>query len=399
MRASPFRSVRSLVILGLLGAAFLGTVRPARASVELRQALSELSKEVKKVLDGKGTSEVAIGKFDGPATNKTAAGPGFTVILREELTKLGISVKEQAKLGIEGRFSLADVPASNPDDARIGKKVLAVKVKLEIVDAFDNRDRVDFQRDVVMADERTVRGEATLVRAFGVTAPLDPRKTELENDKELRRKIIEQADCHLDGTLIRSTAGQPFAIEILVEDQPAKATLKDGLAFVDIRRDKNYAVRLVNHADHEAAAQLFIDGISMYAFSELRSDDPHHKGEPLYTVVLVPSAKNGKPGEAIIRGWHRNNKPGGEDSFLVTEYAKSAAGRLKRTAGLGVITATFQAAWVEHNAPRDEPGKRRGGLGDATGFGKPTGAGFTELSRNLGVIRDTLSVRYTVPKE
>jgi hypothetical protein len=66
-----------------------------------------------------------------------------------------------------------------------------------------------------------------------------------------------------------------------------------------------------------------------------------------------------------------------------------------------VITATFQGAWVgsRDNAPPGEPGKYKGGLGDATGFGKPAGAGFQEVSRNLGVIRDSISVRYTVPSK
>jgi len=401
MLTSRYRILRCLVSLGLLMAMFFGLAGQVRASVELRQALAELAKEVKKVLDGKGTSEVAIGKFDGPSSNKTAAGPGFSIILQEELTKLGISVREQAKLGLEGRFSLADVPASDPGDARIGKKVLAVKVKLEIVDAFDNRDKLDFERKVLKADERIVPGEATLVRAFGVTTPLDPSATDVQNDAKLRPKIIDRASFHLDNTLIQSAAGQPFAIEILVEGKPATPTPKDGLAFVDIRRGQSYAVRLINRTNFEVGVALFIDGISMFAFSKLRSDDPKRKGEPRYTVVIVPPAKAGKPGEATVRGWHRTNDKGGEDSFLVTEYAKSGAFQLKRTEELGTITATFQAAWEGSldNAPPGEPGKRRGGLGDATGFGKPTGSGAREVSRNLGGLRDSISVRYTGLKQ
>lgn len=177
----------------VLTIALLG-VQPTLASVELRQALSELAGDVKQVLDGKGANELAIGKFDGPPSHKTAAGPGFTMILQEELVKKGIAVREQSKLGIEGRYSLTEVPATNPDDARIGKKVLAIKVKLEIVDAFDNRDMVNFERKVLngqgKGDERIVRGEATLARTFGGNTPLNPHDTEVENDLKLRQKII-----------------------------------------------------------------------------------------------------------------------------------------------------------------------------------------------------------------
>ena len=79
---------------------------------------------------------------------------------------------------------------------------------------------------------------------------------------------------------------------------------------------------------------------------------------------------------------------------MVTAYAKSAAASLNHTANIGTITATFQAAW-DKDPPRDEPGRRRGGIGDATGRGDRIGEDYQEAVRHLGVIRDCISVRYT----
>jgi hypothetical protein len=155
-----------------------------------------------------------------------------------------------------------------------------------------------------------------------------------------------------------------------------------------VPRGKAYAVRLINEAPFEAAVQLRIDGLSMFTFSELRQPN----GEPKYTAVILPPHKDGKPGEAIIRGWHVNNEV--SDKFVVTEYAKSAAASLKHTADIGTITATFQATWTKGKLP-DEPEKGRGGMGDATGRGDRIGQEYQEVVRNLGAIRDCISVRYT----
>jgi hypothetical protein len=217
------------------------------------------------------------------------------------------------------------------------------------------------------------------------------------------RENLDKPTAAIQGNVIRSKPKSPYGLEILVGGKARPAEPKDGLAFVPIRRGEIYAVRLINESALEAAVQLHIDGLSMFAFSELRQPDklPDGKdnprnGEPKYTAVIVPPKKDGKPGTVTLQGWHRNNQKGGSDSFLVTEYAKGAAARLNHTANIGTITVRFQAAWPEGQpAPFDEPGKRKGGTGDATGFGPPTGPGFQEVKRNFGVIRDIISVRYT----
>jgi hypothetical protein len=382
----PFfrRFAGPVALLGLLL-----SVRPAPASEELRGVLHDLAAEVKKVLDGEGADSIAVGQFTGPANFPTSSGPDIAQVLTEELKKAGLAVKLRAKFGVKGSYAAAEQPAANPDDARIGKKVLAVKLAAALVDDFDNPvGNFNFSR--------LVRGEATFLELIPVPVTLPPEGTEIERDKDLRKAYADPKTA-IKGTVIRSDPNKPYAIEILVNGKPRAAEDKDGLAFVPIQRGETYAVRLINDSDLEAAVQLRIDGLSMFVFSELRQPDTDaagkpnpKKGEPLYSVVIV-----GPRSKAVIPGWHVTNQK--SDSFLVTEFAKSGAALLKPTAGIGTVSATFQAAWPKDALPpRDEPGKKRGvGSGDATGRGPAVAQEYKEVQRELGVIRDVISVRYT----
>ncbi len=303
-------------------------------------------------------------------------------MLTEELQKLKVTVKTRAELGLKGEYRLTEVPAENMDDARLGRKVLALKVQAAIEDSFGNSLLdVDFQR--------TIRGADGVAGMIGLTASLDPRATEIERDRELRKQLTDPKPSVMK-SVIRSRSDSPCGIEILVNDQPSEASEKEGLAFVGIARGETYGVRLINDSDQEMAVSLRIDGLSMFAFSEVRYTEGPRKGEPRYTTVIIGPRKL-----VIVSGWHMNNEK--TDKFLVTEYAKSAAGTLKHTANLGTITASFQASWPEGEpAPKDEPGRARGtGGGDATGFGPRIDLKYQEVKRNLGVIRDVVSVRYT----
>lgn len=392
---SLFRCSRFLI--GWLAAAvlLLCVGHSVQASIELRGVLTELAEDLSKLLTGQNKSDIAIGQFTGPANFPTSGGAGIVQTLTEELQKKNIQVKTRAELGVKGSYKLAELPAENEDDARLGRKVLAIELEVVVEDAF-SKPLGNF------TFKRLIRGEATITQLIGPTAALPPDGTEIDRDQVLRRAVIDPPKPAVQGTIIRSKPDSPYALEILIADQPRRLENKDGLPFVAIRRNEKYAVRFINETEYEAAVRLEIDGLSMFIFSELRQPallngkaNPR-KGEPLYTTVIMPPKKNGKAGTIVIRGWHVNNKV--TDEFLVTEYAKSAPGSLNQVTNIGTITATFQAAWEDGTRPPPgEPGKRRGGTGDATGRGDRIGEVYQEVVRNLGIIRDTISVRYTKP--
>jgi hypothetical protein len=350
---------------------------PARASAELRKELAEVAKGIKQLLDGRGEQTIAVGQFTGPPNFPTSSGPGIAQILSEELQKLGVTVKARAKLGIKGEYLVTEVPDANDVTA----KLLALRLKGTVEDGFGKVIN-DF------SFERTVKGEEAVVQLLGTPVELPPNDLPKDRDKKIRESYTEPK-ANIAGSRVNAGPDGKFAVEVLVNGKPREARPDDGLAFVKVDRGETYAVRLINDSDLEMAVRLTIDGLSWFAFSELRHQDGLHKGEPLYSVVYV------KPhGSVVIRGWHRTNDA--SDSFLVTEYAKSAAATLSQTANLGTITASFAASWPENaDPPKDEAPKARGNPGDATGFGPRVEAKFTEVKRNIGVIRASVSVRYT----
>jgi hypothetical protein len=376
------------VMMLVTGSVLFVGANPARASAELRVAMREFAAHVKKLLDGeKETSIVA--KFTGPTTFPATGDPGIVQILSEELRDVGISLKDRAKFGISGKYKLTEVLADNDDDKRLGIKFLAIELDATVVDQFENPV-------ANLPFKRTIRGEATILPLLGLPVGLPPNGTPRDRDKEIRGGLAKP-QTHVQNTIIRSKAESLYGIEIIVNKKPRGAENKEGLAYVPIQRGETYAVRIINDSPLEAAVQLRIDGISMFAFSELRQPDKLEdgkknplKGEPLYRVFLIPA----KSRTEIIHGWHVNNKKTNE--FLVTEYAKSAAAVLNTQAKIGTITATFQAAWPEgKDAPKDERGGTRSpGSGDATGFGSGIDVPLEQVYRNLGVIRDSVSVRY-----
>src|SRR5262249_16916482 len=152
---------------------------------------------------------------------------------------------------------------------------------------------------------------------------------------------------------------------------------KDGLAFVNIKRGEVYAVKLTNRADHDVAATLAIDGLSMFAFSENKD----------YEVVIVPKGREG-----LIPGWPITNER--SDAFQVSQSARSAVAELLPTSSsIGTISVSFKAAWPKDSEPpADEGNVKQGGRdADATARGKPVdpkGTRYNELVRNVGKLRE-----------
>ena len=351
-----------------LAVVLLWSAGPARAAGELRKELAEVAKDVQKLLQGRRESVIAVGQFTGPANFPTSAGPGIAQVLTEELQKAGITVKARANLGIKGEYLISRAPGSPP----------AVRLKGTVEDE-SGKVITDFTFD------RTIHNEADFLEMIGTTVEFNP--SEPIHEKKLGESL-SKPQVHIDGTLISAGPTSPYAVEVVVNGTPQKAVNDDGLAFVKIDRGDTYAVRLVNRSPHDAAVTLTIDGLNVFAFSELRQKDGPHRGDPLYARVIVPAK-----GSSLIKGWHKTNEV--SDSFLVTEYAKSAAATLNQKAGVGTITATFAAAWSgREDRPKDEPYFVEAG-GDATGFGPPVDAKFTVVKREIGRTRAAVSVRYT----
>ena len=370
------RMGKNLVRAGVLAAlALLAPV--ATAADPLREAIVPAAKDCQRLLQGKKQRAVSLAAVVGPQTHPATSGPGIRLLLSQELDKLGITISTAAEVRLRVSYRALQVP-----DAK-NRKWLRLVVELRFVlESAKGKVIDDFERQIT--DEEAVRQILGLTGEHG-------RKHGLEGD---RQTIVqyEEPEVHLDGTRVLAGRKSPFAMEIVVAGTRIKPVNRDGHAFMRLRKDQTYAVRLINQSEHEMAVRLCIDGLSMFAFSDLKHDRGPNKGEPRHTLVLVPARKS-----VLIPGWHRTNRV--SDAFKVTEYARSGAARLARTdAAVGTITATFAAAW-EKTPPADEPPSPRGEEGYATGFGAQVEARYKAVFRTVGCVRASISVRYTEAKD
>jgi hypothetical protein len=351
--------------------------------------MASVAEALKQFLEGKGHDSIAVGAFTGPARLASSGGSGLKRALAEELKKVGIRVDRNAKFEIKLDYSGAE-------DRKTTLTVLALNFR--VLD-----QRTSHQETGV---SRSIFDLATIAAILGTTAQIPPVADEKTRDDALR-KGMEEPPFALAGSRV-STPGSPYAVEVLVksrgEFRPRPAELVDGLAFVPIKRDEIYAIRLINDSPHDAAVTISIDGLSAFTFSEVK--DPK-SGRPRYTHFIVPKreTKDGKQvgGDGIVMGWHiKDSGADSTDSFQVMEYAKSAHAEMGTSPGdadIGTITATFAAAWPKGTPPpADEPdaaSRNHARSGDATGRGPKVGVEYKPVDRELGVVRAAISVRYT----
>jgi hypothetical protein len=369
-----FVRCRPLVALALLFALAV----PVHADGSLATEIRALAADVKKLLDGRSESSITVGTFKSAPRLPSSAGPAFARLLAEELRRLKIDVRQRgAKLTVEGRYRLVEDKAS---------RLAAVELLVKFVDE-DGEEVAGLK-----LKPRGIFGDATVASILGLTVQLPPDGSDKERDRKIRNAYDKPGANVEDGkTIVRSSAGSPYAIEVLVKKDgkfvPRAAKVEDGLAFVKINRDEIYAVRVINDADHEVAVTITIDGLSMFTFSKVVNKE----GKPRYSCFLV-----GAKSKTLVTGWHIDND--NSDEFLVTAYAKSAAAEVGSSANLGTITATFAAAWPKDGKPpADEPASPSGRSksADATGRGARHKKKWTEVERNFGVTRDSISVRYS----
>jgi hypothetical protein len=247
---------------------------------------------------------------------------------------------------------------------------------------------LDRQGETIVVLDKKVDNLAVLAQVLGVNkVDLGVAVTPIQESQDLRVRL-ERPRVNILGTRVQADRRSRYAIAIEIKASgrhlPRPSREEDGRAFVAIQRGEAFGVRLINDADHDAAVELTLDGLSMFAFSD--NKNYHH--------IIVPRHSN-----VLIKGWHRNNRV--SDKFLITDYAKSAVAELLANPDqIGTITTTFAAAWnPEEGPPADETAQVRDlfNPGPAVGRGSPVLTPFKEVKREFGRIREVVSVRYRKP--
>jgi hypothetical protein len=366
---------------------------------DLQAALAQLTDGIGRHLDSRKETTVVVGEFIGPGK----AGPGIQEALIRALKGRKVDGKDKpitaaevAPLTVGGSYELADDP-----DAKGDPDLKVLKLQAEFVlSKFGTK-----QTELEMRPVR-VRNSIDLAKLFAVTAAFHPLDLPPDRVKEVV-KAINNPTVHIEGTLVSARPKSDYAVEILTrplaaKDAPGQPVRprkecdkgeKDCEAFVNIKQGELYEVRVINRSKHAAAVTLTIDGLDLFTFSEVR--DPK-TNQPRYKHIILPKPPPGQPeSSGVIRGWHRVNE--GKDaafSFLVTKFGEGEASKLlKNSAKTGTIVVTFAAAWTNAaDQPEDEKGARSA---SETAKGPPVAANLKEVTRQIGNVRDVVSIRYS----
>ncbi|WP_165227104.1 hypothetical protein [Aquisphaera insulae] len=348
----------------------------------------ELSSKLEKMLDGlrpifedEHETSVTVGDVTADPTLVASGGPAIANAMIDAFGKLGLKVSRKARLAIEGRYRLSEEPAS---------KLRSLRIDLKLTDRVAGRTLTDVFINVVDA--------ATIVRLAGGTGDISGTRREQSEKvekalKDPTTRIESDPGSQVARTRISAGPGSPYAIEVLVKAaakdyRPRAVELNEDQAFVGFRPGEVYAIRLINDSDSAAGVDLAIDGLSIFAFSDATSDRSNR-------LVLGPKSR----GDII--GWYRNGGPGGSSEFLVSRAAEAAAAKEVPTssARIGMITATFAAAWPSSQPPPtgEEQDTGRGELG--TALGARTDQSFTPVNFQIGKPKAAITVRYDRPSE
>lgn len=347
----------------------------------LEKSLSDLATNLAKILKGMQQDSVVLSSFSGPPIAASNAGPGISDILKRELEANLIRVSRRAEFGIEGNYVLSSDENNRPMakiEARIVNSAGAVQVGID------------------RAIDVAVTGTDAMVLLFGSTATLPPNKPRVDRESAVIAAIEEpQVHVHEDSYTVQASSTSDYGVEIWAyrgeiqagQEPPAHdyqrcpITVSDGQAIVPLKKADFYAVRLINNSKHDAAVSLSIDGLSAFSFATPRPD-----------FWFVGSGTS-----SFVYGWYTTDAS--VDAFQITSYGQSAAKELSQSmANVGVVTATFRAAWPkDQQPPQDElaASLSNRGQGDvATGRGPELKQEFAVVERHCGVIREVVTVRF-----
>jgi len=375
----------------------------ALATESLRPTLTRLATAVSKVLAGSNMSSVSIGQFSGPPSFASASGPGIRSILEEEFAKLGVKVKRLgAPVGVQGKYFIQSAAAGDQQQLSIQAEIVdgngqvfstlngsvtvgenneiglpaeqvnfsngKTQVVHETTDAGDIADTLGATIDIHAAEQRGQIGSAG-----SVTESFSRPTAFVEN-----------------GNAVRASQRSPFSVQILVNGTPQAIQLVDGHPFVDLQKGESFHVRLNNHARFDIVSRFLLDGISSFAFSDMKHTTGHRKGEPQFIRWIIEAGKS-----MTLNGWHKDNQS--VDEFKVTGFDESAAARLGSPTGVGTISVSVRSSWLKSaQPPEDEMQVAFAKAQTAIGFGRrmEQQAEVSRDPREYGRTRAVITIRY-----
>jgi len=378
------RSIPAFLMLVLLGGN--GYAAPTRS---LDAELDGLLKQVADLLDndnalkGRTVSLGGIASEDRPDTNYAG-----------ELRRL-FEARLKGKLVPDGTLKMTifydlieseEIAAGEASGNKM--KVLVIRVLIK-----DDKKKELFNKSVEVNESGDIK------RVLGLTVALPPNGNQAERNREVEKaynqnkgKPADQVKPTfevIDKTKIGIPGCKKFYVEILVKDTPvgvakpiAPTANALGNAFVDIKGNQYYEVRVYNDDDYACVTKICIDGQD--AFNRFNADGVKYNG------LLLEKGQSG-----TLKGWMHTTKPRPVEkdnvfSFVVREYGLNSPQAQKASGEVGVITVQFAVAWKEGEA---RPAGRN--LGRETVPGPGLEQAFKIVKRHIGEFNETISIRYS----
>lgn len=293
------------------------------------QPMAKLAAEIKAFIeDANLQKEIIVGQFPGVPSMKATGGVEIKRSLAEQLEAIGIGVTDDAPLSVMGRFK----------EALSKNQKYVVRIEAQLLDGSAN-ELVEFVSQIEGTPALVIAGRT------GGSSPIDKIKKDISEIIGVGTKspdTVIQKSPESKSSVIRPTPSSPFGMEILIRDEdtfkPINAKIKERRrAYVELHDGVEYLVKFYNDEDFEVAADLTIDGVHTFELA----DDVGFKN----SKFLVPPKST-----RMAKGWFRNKSKA--SAFLIGGYEGSVAQQQGISFNeVGVITATFQAAWKTGDRP------------------------------------------------
>jgi hypothetical protein len=319
---------------------FLGLVTPANAADsrfldnQLRGLLDTVADALDKdvALKGRTISLGRIGSEDRPDSNYAPElRRHFELPLKGKLIADGI-----LKMTID--YDLVDSQADVAFGDEPGKKMKVLQIRVIIK---DDKKKELWYKSIEINDS------ADIARVLGLTVAPPPNGNQAERNREVEKTYEQNKGKQPDQvkpTFIvkdRTRIGLPgcdkFLVEILVKDAPEGPTTALaptanalGNAFVDIKGNQFYEVRVHNEDAFACVARILIDG--QEAMNRFNVDGVKYNG------LLLEKGKSG-----TLKGWMHTTRDRKKEkdnvfAFVVREYGLNSPQAQKATGEVGVIT-------------------------------------------------------------
>ena len=225
-------------------------------------------------------------------------------------------------------------------------------------------------------------GLKTLALAAPMPGGIPPGQTDEQRLQAYLDRLAKRTKAEVTVTdgAVRSAPNGLYGVEIWSGGKRVEPKMVNGHAVVLLDLGAEYQVVLRNYSKRYAAADVSIDGLSMFALRKTPGVD----------LVAVG------PGGGTVPGWYESNDK--HYAFKLGAADDSpAVKKLGTCADTGSITVTVQAAWdSKEGPPADErvaTGKPRSGLMGTTA-GAEGKSEYKDVTLQYGGLRDVIVIRY-----